>query len=376
MICRYCRSRDGEAVLDLGHQPLCDDFPRGGDGGADPTYPLQMWFCRACELSQLVDDTALLEETPGLAPQAMRDLAVRNLDRLDAAGLLPPGAAVTEFPSPHGDSWEPWFADYGLAPVPRGTRRQVDVVLDAYGLLHETDQRAALAQRVAVLAEQGTLALQLHSLAAVVTHGQWGELRHGHYAYWSAPGLARALADVGLGVHRAWLDPMEEGTLLVAARRHAEPDRATEELLAAERAAGSCSPARLRGLQERADESAGALREWLENQQRAGRRVAGAAAASRAVPVLCHAGVDASLLAMVSDGSPAKQGARMPGTDVPIVSPEQLRASAPDLVVVFVPYLLDELRAALPGIEEAGGRWVVLDPEPRIAECQPVNNPT
>jgi hypothetical protein len=370
MICRYCRGSDGEVVLDLGHQPLCDDFPSVEDPGPDATHPLRMWFCPTCELAQLVDDAALIEEKRGLEPQAMRDVAARNLERLTTAGLLLADATVAEFPSPHGASWAPLLEQYGLRLAGPETRRQFDLMIDAYGLLHETDQCAALAERADRLAEEGSIAFQLHSLATVVAHGQWTELRHGHYAYWSLPALSRALADVGLGVHRAWLDPMDEGTLLVAARRHAAPDEATRRLMGAELAAGVADPTRLRVLQGRADESAGGLRRWLEAQREAGRRVAGAAAASRAVPVLCHAGIGSSLLGMVSDGSPAKQGARMPGTDVPIVAPEELVEFAPDLVVVLVPYLLPELRAALPQIEAAGGEWVVLDGEPIALEVE------
>lgn len=48
----------------------------------------------------------------------------------------------------------------------------------------------------------------------------------------------------------------------------------------------------------------------------------------------------------------------MPGTDVPVVAPDELVAARPDVVLLFVSDLLDEVRAALPQIEASGGRWV------------------
>ena len=48
----------------------------------------------------------------------------------------------------------------------------------------------------------------------------------------------------------------------------------------------------------------------------------------------------------------------MPGTDVPIISPDALVAARPDVVLVFVSDLLEEVRGALPQVEVAGGRWV------------------
>jgi hypothetical protein len=108
--------------------------------------------------------------------------------------------------------------------------------------------------------------------------------------------------------------------------------------------------------------SVGRTAEWLRAtcaaERAAGRRVYGYCAASRAVALLRVAGLDASLLTAVADASPDKQGRRMPGTDIPIITPDALVAARPDVVLLFVSDLADEVRAALPGIEAAGGRWV------------------
>jgi hypothetical protein len=86
--------------------------------------------------------------------------------------------------------------------------------------------------------------------------------------------------------------------------------------------------------------------------------VLGYGAASRAVALLRWAGVDQTMISMVADASPAKRGLRMPGTDIGVVSPDELAAHPGASVVLFVPDLLPEVRAAYPGVEAAGGRWV------------------
>ena len=70
------------------------------------------------------------------------------------------------------------------------------------------------------------------------------------------------------------------------------------------------------------------------------------------------AGIGAELLHGVADASPGKQGARMPGTTIPVLSPADLVAARPDVVLLFVSDLLPEVRRALPEIEANGGRWV------------------
>ena len=60
----------------------------------------------------------------------------------------------------------------------------------------------------------------------------------------------------------------------------------------------------------------------------------------------------------VADASPAKQVLRLPGTSIPVISPDELIARRPDAVLLFVPDLLAEVRASYPQIEAGGGRWV------------------
>ena len=104
------------------------------------------------------------------------------------------------------------------------------------------------------------------------------------------------------------------------------------------------------------DAHAKALHDWLAAQRSAGRKVLGYGAASRAVALLCQAHVDRGLLPAVVDASPAKQGLRMPGTDIPVAGPPRLAADRPDAVLLFVPDLLPEVRAAYPEVEAVGRR--------------------
>jgi ABC-type hemin transport system substrate-binding protein len=117
-------------------------------------------------------------------------------------------------------------------------------------------------------------------------------------------------------------------------------------------------PATVASLQSAADAHAGSLRSYLEAQRAAGRRVYAYGAASRAVALFARAGLDHRLLTAVADATPAKQGRRMPGTDIPVISPEALVAAAPDVVVLTLADLLPEVSARLP---ELVGRWVTDD---------------
>jgi SAM-dependent methyltransferase len=316
-----------------------------------------MWLCADCRLAQLADDADVPEEPVGQEPAALSAQRQAAVDALVAAAALPANGTVAEFPSPHGGTWLDLLAEHGLTPAVPGTA--ADVVVDGcFGIMHAADQLAAFRERAEALRPGGTLVLQFHSLEAILTGAQWNALRLGHYAYYSTPAILDMLGRVGLRVTTAHRFPLYGGTVLLTASRDGAADPSVEALCAAELAAGVLRPEVVAGLQESVRRTATGLREMLERERALGRRVHGYSAASRAVALLCLAGVDATLLHGVADASPAKQGGRMPGTDIPIISPADLVAAEPDAVLLFVPDLLDEVRAALPQVEATGGRWI------------------
>jgi C-methyltransferase C-terminal domain/Putative zinc binding domain len=358
--CRACGQPAGNLVLDLGEQPACDFFPSSGDPGPDPVYPLQMWLCSSCGLAQLLADPTVPEEPRGAEPAALVAQAVDAVARVAASGLLPEHGVVAEYGSPHGGSWLDLLTSRGL--VPAGSGQRADVILDCFGLMHAADQGGALAERAARTAPGGVLLLQFHSLNTIVRRGQWNALRHGHYAYYSTAALTAMLAEVGFSPVTAWQFDLYGGTVLLAARRDTDqagpPDSVVETLLAEEASTGVCDPHAFSGLQHQVLTHAKAVHDWLQAERSAGSAVVGYGAASRAVALLLQAHVDSALLPAVVDASPAKDGLRMPGTDIPVIGPAQLAERRPDAVLLFVPDLMAEVRSAFPEVEAGGGRWV------------------
>ncbi len=322
-----------------------------------------MWLCSSCGLAQLVADPTVPEEPRAAEPAALVAQAADAVDRVAAAGWLRPGARAAEYGSPHGGSWLGSLVDRGLTAVNAG--EQADVVLDCFGLMHAADQSAALAERAARVAPNGVLLLQYHSLDSIIRLGQWNALRHGHYAYYSTTALTNMLADQGFRPRSAWRFELYGGTVLLAASRatesHPGPDESVQSLLGAEVRSGVLDAAAVSSLQKEAQVRVEAVHRWLSAQRDAGNQVLGYGAASRAVALLLWAGVDRTLLPAVVDASPGKQGLRMPGTDIPIVSPSELAARPSSTMLLFLPDLLTEVRATYPEVERAGGRWVDVE---------------
>ncbi|SPM30968.1 transferase [Mycobacterium terramassiliense] len=310
-----------------------------------------MDLCAGCGLAQLASDDTITEEPRGIEPLALRDQAIDAVQRVAEAGWLR-GSTMREFGSPHGGTWLPLLAERGFVES-----ETADVVLDSFGVMHDPDQRAGFQFRAKTTAPEGVLLVQFPWLLAMVSQGQWNALRHGHFGYYSLTALLGLLNSVGMSVATAWEFDLYGGTLLAAAvHGRVEPDESVREILERESDFGIRDPAVVGRLQCAAEVHAAQLRDWLLAQAVDGRKVYGYGASSRVPALFSLAGVDRRLLQAVADASPAKQGRRIPGTDVAIISPEQLVAADPDCVMLTLPDLYDEVRRAYPQLD---GRWSI-----------------
>lgn len=356
--CRGCESPDLQTVLQLGSVPAADFFPVYDETSdmTDSLHPLAMSMCRVCGLAQLADDDTVTDEPRGIEPRALVDQAAHAVAAVAAAGWLT-GGSVREFGSPHGGTWVPLLEARGYHEIDSDheeAARSVDLVLDCFGIMHEPDQAAAFALRASSLAEGGVLLLQFHSLTAIVEHEQWNALRHGHFAYYSLTALTTLLARAGLVARSAWTFELYGGTVLVAAARSGESDNTVKHILDEEKARGMDNPATVAALQTSVDADISSVRDSLAELQRDGKSVYAYGAASRAVALFAMAHLTTTSITGVADASPAKQGRRMPGTDIGIIAPAELVAAKPDVVLLTLPDLHVELDHSIP---ELRGRW-------------------
>ncbi|MCA5892895.1 methyltransferase C-terminal domain-containing protein [Isoptericola sp. NEAU-Y5] len=378
--CRWCRSADGEVVLDLGAQPPAGLLPLPGDPLPDPTHPLRLVLCASCGLAQLEEDGPAAREEAGVEPQAMVAQGRTVVRALADAGLLAPGATFAQFPSPHGGDWGGLLEAAGAVPWTSGGGHP-DLVLDIFGLMHDADVATAWDERVRRLAPGSVLVVQYHSLAGDLAAGAWHTLRPGHYGYLSAPVLVAMARARGLRPCAAWTSDLQGGTGVLAFERPVDGTAADlgadagaapsfEALVQAERVAGVEDPRVVATLDAVAGRAGAALREYVARCRARGLRVGGYGAASRTPVILTLARLGADDVVAVADASPGKQGRCLPVGRVPVVAPGALEGLGVDRVVLFVPELLDEVRRACPFVEARGGRWVVLDPHP--VEVPPV----
>jgi hypothetical protein len=198
-------------------------------------------------------------------------------------------------------------------------------------------------------------------LLSFVDGVQFDTIYHEHYAYWSLYAVERLLAAQGLRVFDVEKLSTHGGSL----RYFATADAARADMpgvvamRAEEAARGIAGDAFYQGFNTRVAAVLAAFKAWLE-----GMRLGAYGAAAKGNTFLNAAGVTAEDFIAVADRNPAKQERLLPGSAIPIVSPEALLAMTPDVILILPWNLADEISGQLLA---AGfkGRLAIALPEPR-----------
>ena len=90
-------------------------------------------------------------------------------------------------------------------------------------------------------------------------------------------------------------------------------------------------------------------------------------AAAKGNTLLNFAGVRPDLLPYVVDASPHKQGRFLPGSRIPVRSPQALLDDRPDVVLILPWNLRDEIVAQLQPVRGWGGRFATAVPARRLS---------
>jgi hypothetical protein len=117
---------------------------------------------------------------------------------------------------------------------------------------------------------------------------------------------------------------------------------------------------------EQVRETKRGLLEFLITVKRAGKRVVGYGAPGKGNTLLNYCGIGTDFIDFTVDRNPYKQGKFTPGTHIPILSPDQLRGSAADYILILPWNLKEEIVDTLQRVPDLHARFVVPIPKVEI----------
>jgi SAM-dependent methyltransferase len=250
--------------------------------------------------------------------------------------------------------------------------RQADLIIGNNVLAHVPQLNDFVAGIAALLRPQGSVTIEFPHLLELIRHVEFDTIYHEHFSYFSLYAMEQVFRRHGLRLYDVERLSTHGGSLRIFAAHTGRTDLSDSALLrevrAQEAAAGLADLEAYTQFAKRVDECRDSLREFLAGAKRDGKSVAAYGAAAKGNTLMNFCGITPADIAVVADRNPHKQKKLLPGTHIPVVSPEELMQAKPDYVLILPWNLRDEISRQLADIKEWGGRFVTPVPLVQIQD--------
>lgn len=398
--CRLCASPDLDIILDLGSQPPANSL-RADVSQQLESVPLTICRCHNCttvQLTETVSPEILFRDYVWVTgtSQTARDYSHcfyenisqrcgrRSLFAVEVASNdgtflqrfrqnghrvlgVDPAQNLARTAETLGI---PTLAEFfGLKIARRVVHEhgQADVVMARNVLPHVPDPNDVVAGIAHCLKDEGVGAIEFHWIDKILSELHYDSIYHEHFFYHSLHSIEQLLMRHSLTLFDVTESPISGGSLVAYFSRVPRPaSAALKEKLALEDERGLATIATWQEFARRSLEHRVQLKDMVEAEVRAGRKVIGYGASARSSTLLNFCGIDSQHLRCIADQSPLKHDRYTPGTNVPVMSPELALAEHPDTILLLAWNFRDEILGRLADTGFHGNVIVPLPNSPQL----------
>jgi SAM-dependent methyltransferase len=404
--CRFCKSILEHTFVDLGASPLCQSFLSAEQlNHMEPFYPLNVYVCGSCFLVQLLEYVApqnifsdylyfasfsdtWLAHVKSYTDQMVRRFPITEKSlvveiasndgyllqyfvekRVPVLGIEP-AANVAAVAIQKGIPSLVKFFGSATARELAASGKHADLLLGNNVLAHVPDINDFVSGMKILLKPQGVITMEFPHLMRLMEQNQFDTIYHEHFSYLSFFTVEKIFAAHGLTLFDVEELPTHGGSLRIYAR-HAEDsskpiDPRVIELRTREESAGYNRLETYSRFAEQVKETKHKLLEFLIRAKQGGKKIVGYGAPGKGNTLLNYCGIRTDFVDYTVDRSPHKQGKFCPGTRIPIFSPDRIRETRPDFLLILPWNLKDEIMQQNAYIRDWGGQFVVPIPEVQI----------
>jgi hypothetical protein len=387
MNCRHCGKVLSNKFVDLGYAPpsnayldstvlcksevyyplevfVCDkcwlvqtkDFVAAEDMfNADYAYFSSVssgWLKHAADYTKMITQRLDLDESSYVIEIASNDgYLLKNFvaAQIPCLGIEPTTATASAARELGIPVVEDFFTSV-LAKKLSETQRAADLIIGNNVLAHVPDINDFVSGLYLALKSSGVVTMEFPHLQKLIEFNQFDTIYHEHFSYLSLHVVVAIFRNAGLDVFDVEELSTHGGSLRIYAAKSESnrlPTDNLKALLQKEETFGILSLDTYLNFQRRVETTKHNLLDFLLDLKLKGKTVLGYGAAAKGNTLLNYSGVKPDLLPGICDAAQSKQGKLMPGSHIPILSPEVLVTNPPDYLVILPWNIKDEVKEQL-----------------------------
>lgn len=405
--CRFCEHTLTDVVVDLGMSPIANDYIDVEKKLAmEPFYPLQVYICNHCYLVQLPStkqeheiftneyayfssySQSWLDHAKKYTHQMITGFDINSsqlvVELASNDGYLlqyfkekkipilgiEPAANVAAVAQAKGIPTLVTFFGLDVAKKLVAEGKSADLIIGNNVLAHVPDLNDFVAGMKFLLKPEGLITLEFPHLQQLIDHHQFDTIYHEHFSYFSLLSIEKIFARHRLIVFRVDQIPTHGGSLRIYVQHVTNKNRlvtqSVNKLRQQEKQAGLDQLATYQQFADKVKATKRSFLDFLITAKHQGKKIVGYGAPAKGNTFLNYCGVRGDFLDYTVDLNPHKQDKLLPGVHIPILSPEVIKKTKPDYVVILPWNLQAEIKQQLAFINDWGGQLVVAIPETRF----------
>ncbi len=400
--CRFCGDSLQHTFVDLGMSPLSNAFlSKAHLHCAEKFYPLHAYVCQNCFLVQLEQfeppehifkdyayfssysdswlnhakaytdmmiDRFELDQSSQVIEIASNDGYLLQYFQEKGIPILgiEPAANVAQVAEAKGVPTLVKFFNTATAKELVAKGKQADLLLGNNVLAHVPNLNDFIFGMKLLLKESGILTMEFPHLLQLIQQNQFDTIYHEHCSYLSFSTLEKIFSSHQLtlfDVEKLWT---HGGSLRIYAKHSSEAVTASDrviQLKSEELQAGLDQIETYLEFGKKVQLVKRELLTFLIHARDQGRVVVAYGAAAKGNTLLNFCGIRTDFIDYVVDRNPHKQGLFLPGTHIPIYSPDQIRETQPDYLLILPWNFKEEIMQQQSYIREWGGKFVIPIPQ-------------
>ncbi|OYQ62771.1 SAM-dependent methyltransferase [Pseudanabaena sp. SR411] len=404
--CRFCKASLQHTFVDLGMSPLSNSYLKLDQlNQAEKFYPLHTYVCEQCLLVQLEEfespdhifsDYAYFSSYSDSWLNHAKKYTDLMIDRfsLNKSSLvieiasndgyllqffkeqnipvlgIEPAANVSQVAESKGIPTLVKFFGVQTAQELFDLGKSSDLLLGNNVLAHVPDINDFVAGMKIILKPEGVLTMEFPHLWQLINQNQFDTIYHEHFSYLSFTTVEKIFACHGLTLFDVEELSTHGGSLRIyGMHEHNQKFIVSDRvrlIKQKEHQAGLDKVDTYLQFSNQVMSTKRKLLSFLIELKNNGKTIVGYGAPAKGNTLLNYCGIRTDLLEYTCDRSPYKQGLFLPGTHIPIYSPNKITETKPDYVLILPWNLKDEICSQLSYIREWGGKFIVPIPEVEV----------
>ncbi|MDC0146017.1 class I SAM-dependent methyltransferase [Amylibacter sp.] len=375
MKCRHCKTSLELTFADLGFAPPSNAYLNSDQLNAPEQYfPLKVMVCSECWLVQTIDYTSAGElftneyayfsstskswlkhsekyaqmiieklhlnqdsfvvEVASNDGYLLKNFLDQNIPCLGIEPTLSTAKAAEKLEIPVIKK----FFSEELAKKLVSTRKKADLIIGNNVYAHVPDINDFTLGLKHLLSRDGSITLEFPHVLNLIEHNQFDTIYHEHFSYLSLGTVCKIFERANLRIYDVEKLSTHGGSLRVYGCHEDDPREVQDNvtyICAREQNIGINHPEIYSKFQQNIENIKNNFLKFLIEQKELGKTTMGYGAAAKGNTLLNFAGIKSDLISAVCDAAEAKQGNYLPGSHLPILTPEAINEIKPDNILIL-----------------------------------------